>query len=706
MSTRSGRSVAEVGGPGDIPGLRPFINRGGASLLHVLNKVATWGAWDGEYIPGYTPRPLIYLKIGDSTGAGGFWDSQSGVQHVKGVMRELAESAIGNPSPFSGSYSTTGTTWQADGTVNPYNYELHPQGTYYSSSNGSTRKTTSAGPYSGAFFPYILEDEALGVGGGTGTFELRNNSASTAITVNGVTASISFDADAGASPADPYTFKKCGFLYFQIDASDPTAGQFKLTINNYGSTANVAYNASAATLQSAIEAIDARLVGKVGVSLSGTTYTVLIVLDDALGVNGIEWSHGTTPLTAGGTTARLLLKMTVGSAWTTMHLAITSGIVRHHGFRGWDITVDGVIFLSQARGGARLGNFVKFDPVLAAAFYADLQPDFVSVAWTHYQLGSETPDPVGAPTTHTAFTEAQLEQFVGDLFDLLESGWTKFNLIWQSPNPHYQDTGDADLIAAVNFMQPYIEDTRGYHFLNCYEVLGGYADLLARDSAVNTFWTGDGVHLGPAYTAAAAQLLMDQYGLGRRWAGGRNQGPLRTRSLIVDEVLFQAGDQLLSGVYSRIHTNNQGLDLFLQPIGNNHDVIVQSNGGSTVWRLSTYTSNRYIPTGTRLGATTGGYVGATGVSSVSIAGGAGTTSLTDEQTDVEYIELTGALTGNRVAALKSRPGKSYLIYNNTTGAFTVTVQPSGGSGITVTQGKKVRVQELAALDIVAIGAEF
>lgn len=54
------------------------------------------------------------------------------------------------------------------------------------------------------------------------------------------------------------------------------------------------------------------------------------------------------------------------------------------------------------------------------------------------------------------------------------------------------------------------------------------------------------------------------------------------------------------------------------------------------------------------------------------------------------LELTGALTGNRnliVPAIQ----KSYIIYNNTSGGFAVTVKVSGQTGVTISNGKKAIV---------------
>ena len=77
-----------------------------------------------------------------------------------------------------------------------------------------------------------------------------------------------------------------------------------------------------------------------------------------------------------------------------------------------------------------------------------------------------------------------------------------------------------------------------------------------------------------------------------------------------------------------------------------------------------------------------------GYAAVSIAGGAGNTDLTFTNAATSdgknaVLELTGTITGNRTVTVPaSVTNKVYVIKNNTTGAFTVTVLVSGQSGVT------------------------
>jgi hypothetical protein len=71
----------------------------------------------------------------------------------------------------------------------------------------------------------------------------------------------------------------------------------------------------------------------------------------------------------------------------------------------------------------------------------------------------------------------------------------------------------------------------------------------------------------------------------------------------------------------------------------------------------------------------------------SVAGGAGSTTLTENESSYSIIEATGALTGNRnlVVTDTVRP---IIVYNNTSGAFSLTVKTAAGSGVIVQQGKR------------------
>lgn len=64
---------------------------------------------------------------------------------------------------------------------------------------------------------------------------------------------------------------------------------------------------------------------------------------------------------------------------------------------------------------------------------------------------------------------------------------------------------------------------------------------------------------------------------------------------------------------------------------------------------------------------------------------ANVTLTSDEQENV-FITLTGVLTGNRDLIFTATAGGFYFIKNDTSGAFTVTAKPSGGTGVVCPQG--------------------
>lgn len=72
--------------------------------------------------------------------------------------------------------------------------------------------------------------------------------------------------------------------------------------------------------------------------------------------------------------------------------------------------------------------------------------------------------------------------------------------------------------------------------------------------------------------------------------------------------------------------------------------------------------------------------------SLSVAGSSDVT-LTDEQALNAYCKFTGTLTGNINVVVPARK-KLYIVENATSGAYTLTVKTSAGTGIAVTQGKK------------------
>jgi len=81
-----------------------------------------------------------------------------------------------------------------------------------------------------------------------------------------------------------------------------------------------------------------------------------------------------------------------------------------------------------------------------------------------------------------------------------------------------------------------------------------------------------------------------------------------------------------------------------------------------------------------------------GVQSISIAGAAATTALVMSNAALSNARnmtliFTGLMTGNQIVTIPDGISKYYLLYNNTTGSFTVTFKTVSGTGITLTQSK-------------------
>lgn len=73
--------------------------------------------------------------------------------------------------------------------------------------------------------------------------------------------------------------------------------------------------------------------------------------------------------------------------------------------------------------------------------------------------------------------------------------------------------------------------------------------------------------------------------------------------------------------------------------------------------------------------------------SKSVAGSSNVTLTTTEARNA-ILEFTGVLTGS-INVIVPTLNRTYLVYNGTTGSFTLTVKTSGGTGIAVTQGNRV-----------------
>lgn len=72
-----------------------------------------------------------------------------------------------------------------------------------------------------------------------------------------------------------------------------------------------------------------------------------------------------------------------------------------------------------------------------------------------------------------------------------------------------------------------------------------------------------------------------------------------------------------------------------------------------------------------------------------VAGGV-TVVLSDFEATYAQIELSGAITAN-IDVEQSDEANVVHFFNNTTGAFTVTIQPTAGTGVTLTQGTRAMI---------------
>jgi len=91
-----------------------------------------------------------------------------------------------------------------------------------------------------------------------------------------------------------------------------------------------------------------------------------------------------------------------------------------------------------------------------------------------------------------------------------------------------------------------------------------------------------------------------------------------------------------------------------------------------------------------------------GYQAVSVAGNANVTltsnnsttntddSTTDDQVHNAILEFTGALTGN-INVFTDAVESKYTVFNNTSGSYSLTFAPTGGTGVELTQGTKTFV---------------
>ena len=69
-------------------------------------------------------------------------------------------------------------------------------------------------------------------------------------------------------------------------------------------------------------------------------------------------------------------------------------------------------------------------------------------------------------------------------------------------------------------------------------------------------------------------------------------------------------------------------------------------------------------------------------------GGGSTVTLSDSESSFAIIEFQGTLSGNIDVKTASNDTKPYIIFNNTSGSYTLTFKSNSGTGVVITQGQK------------------
>jgi hypothetical protein len=101
-----------------------------------------------------------------------------------------------------------------------------------------------------------------------------------------------------------------------------------------------------------------------------------------------------------------------------------------------------------------------------------------------------------------------------------------------------------------------------------------------------------------------------------------------------------------------------------------------------------------------------------GFQAISIAGGDQTTTLDMDNAAISnarnaVIKLTGTITGNQIVTIPNGIEKTYIIENNTTGAFTVEFKTAGGTGTTwSTTDKGIKILFADGTNVVDVNADL
>ena len=114
-------------------------------------------------------------------------------------------------------------------------------------------------------------------------------------------------------------------------------------------------------------------------------------------------------------------------------------------------------------------------------------------------------------------------------------------------------------------------------------------------------------------------------------------------------------------------------------------MVLQNNAGTASYiSLVDNNTNDFNSDASQIGVTWGAYSGKA-FSNTTISTTGGNSTLTAVQAMATLVTVTGALTSNATITIPAALAE-YIVVNSTTGAYTVTVLPSGGAGVVIRQG--------------------
>ncbi len=564
------------------------IIKGNRGFVHFMTKIAQWNK-NSTNKPGVSsafPSQLNYGVFGDSTGALA-WDNipsahSNNVFPFEGVMAKLGKASArctGQPP-----LTVTGDCWEADGTAGKlFDYSVHPAGLYRHLGNGATLRSSSTQYGTETCLYYIKEP-----GAGVFTFALRDNADAVPISVNGVEATISDISCDNALGAG-----KAGFCYMTILGVGATAGKFQLGFGNNW-TADLLYNDSAANVQAALEALPSVGVGNVGVTKSGTTWTILIKSNN-FGWQTIKWRNGSTVLTG---------YLTFGLAGQRhIKMTVTSGTVRTWNPYNINRHVNGVASYNLARGGLRLGDTIQWNQDIANSILGDMKLDFCSFAWTSGQAAQRTLTQV--PFTATPYTVTDLRTYFNSFILKLETASPNTDWVYQSFPPSSSNPDDS-IINEANPAAKEIVEAAGHVWIDTDaalitkvngEVKKGWSLLTYLDGysqpgdfvtgAAQNQWCGDGIHLGGSYHSFVGSLISKQIGL-YDFMGILNWNRLNTDyGIIAGQGLDFSNGPGAQNAFRLMADQTFSSDAVLQLLNSNRCVVIKDSAGNVCVQLGT-----------------------------------------------------------------------------------------------------------------------